>query len=316
MKVIAIGDIHGRDTWKKIVRQNPWTSVVFVWDYFDSRKWVSTESQIRNFQAILNLRRENKERVHLLIGNHDFHYLPFTQQRYSWYQHTAAEEIWEVVQYAIGEIWMKCTHVCDEIIYSHAWISNTWLRNNCFQTWNDIEDFVNNHMYSTPQNFEKLAWNDRWNDIYQSPIWIRPESLEKDSYPMKQVVGHTSHRKISFSPNGQIAYIDTLWTCGEYLAVENGKFKVRGSRRIPKGKIDEMGEYFEKIENEYRFKFREDFFYKDNKVPTSIIPVKRWDILWYIDGKSIISPIDGFLCSPYDFGDAFKTGYFFTLRDI
>jgi len=36
MKTIFIGDIHGQDTWKKIVESENPDRVVFIGDYFDS----------------------------------------------------------------------------------------------------------------------------------------------------------------------------------------------------------------------------------------------------------------------------------------
>jgi predicted phosphodiesterase len=37
MKIVAIGDIHGRDYWKQIIEQEQDADVfVFVGDYFDS----------------------------------------------------------------------------------------------------------------------------------------------------------------------------------------------------------------------------------------------------------------------------------------
>ena len=35
-KLVAIGDVHGRNTWKQIVEQEQPDTVVFVGDYFDS----------------------------------------------------------------------------------------------------------------------------------------------------------------------------------------------------------------------------------------------------------------------------------------
>ncbi len=35
MKIITIGDIHGRDFWKKILEE-PMDQLVFIGDYFDS----------------------------------------------------------------------------------------------------------------------------------------------------------------------------------------------------------------------------------------------------------------------------------------
>jgi hypothetical protein len=35
MKTVLIGDIHGRDIWKKIIEKESPNRVVFIWDYLD-----------------------------------------------------------------------------------------------------------------------------------------------------------------------------------------------------------------------------------------------------------------------------------------
>ena len=51
MKLIAIGDIHGRDIWKQIVETEQPDTVVFVGDYFDSFN-IPGIDQIHNFKNI------------------------------------------------------------------------------------------------------------------------------------------------------------------------------------------------------------------------------------------------------------------------
>ena len=55
--IIAIGDIHGRDTWKVIVEANPDSKVIFIADYFDTEG----ETTLANkFDALLS---EAKKKV-------------------------------------------------------------------------------------------------------------------------------------------------------------------------------------------------------------------------------------------------------------
>ena len=51
-KLVAIGDIHGRDIWKQIVDQEQPDTVVFVGDYFDSFD-IPGKAQIDNFKNII-----------------------------------------------------------------------------------------------------------------------------------------------------------------------------------------------------------------------------------------------------------------------
>ena len=76
MKLIALGDIHGRNIWKQILaKEDNFDKIVFIGDYFDSKDGISVLQEIENFKEILELKKKFKDKVVLLFGNHDFHYL-------------------------------------------------------------------------------------------------------------------------------------------------------------------------------------------------------------------------------------------------
>jgi predicted MPP superfamily phosphohydrolase len=76
MKLVAIGDIHGHDSWKQIVdKEHDADQFVFVGDYFDSFT-VKGLDQINNFLDIIEFKKQSKVPVVMLIGNHDYHYYP------------------------------------------------------------------------------------------------------------------------------------------------------------------------------------------------------------------------------------------------
>lgn len=62
-------------------------------------------------------------------------------------------------------------------------------------------------------------------DVEQSPVWVRPDSLLKDRLDTwAQVVGYTVQDSLVLS--GEVFFIDTLGTSGEYLIWEDGEFSV------------------------------------------------------------------------------------------
>ena len=83
MKIIVIGDIHGRDIWKEIVKQE-YDKVIFLGDYLDSYD-LPVDKQRQNLIDILEFKANNRDKVELLIGNHDFQYLPGINETYSGY---------------------------------------------------------------------------------------------------------------------------------------------------------------------------------------------------------------------------------------
>jgi len=74
---LIIPDVHGRTFWKEAVNKHPDSHVVFLGDYLDPYPWegISTPDAIRNLMEIIEFKRTNPDRVTLLIGNHDIHYI-------------------------------------------------------------------------------------------------------------------------------------------------------------------------------------------------------------------------------------------------
>lgn len=78
VKVLIIPDVHGRDFWKEPVMKalnETDARIVFLGDYLDPYKQDFDhnhyqETAIGNFNEIINLKKENKNRVNLLLGNH------------------------------------------------------------------------------------------------------------------------------------------------------------------------------------------------------------------------------------------------------
>ena len=65
-------------------------------------------------------------------------------------------------------------------------------------------------------------------DVTQSPIWVRPSSLNQDAYDMIHVVGHTHQKAIGreptkFSKGGSGLFIDCP---GQYLVIQDSRIEV------------------------------------------------------------------------------------------
>ena len=63
-KIIAIGDIHGRDIWEQIIeKEKSADKIIFIGDYFDTLLPISSDLQIINFEKIISFKKENKDKV-------------------------------------------------------------------------------------------------------------------------------------------------------------------------------------------------------------------------------------------------------------
>ncbi len=225
MKIIALGDTHGRDIWKQIVKvEEDFDKFIFIGDYFDTREGIDASTQIQNFKEILEFKKANPDKVFLLIGNHDFHYLKGCGETYSGYQQYAAMDINEVLQPAVTSGYMQICHVFDEYIFSHAGLTNTWCENNEIDLYN-IEESVNVRFMKNMESF-KFEYGENLDksgdDVTQSPLWVRIPSLFRDMVKgFTYIVGHTTVKEMHMASN--IVAIDCLSTSNEYLVIQNGQ---------------------------------------------------------------------------------------------
>jgi predicted phosphodiesterase len=243
MKLVAIGDIHGRDIWKQIVAKehDDTDEFIFVGDYFDSFT-VKGLDQINNFLDIIEFRNTSiYHKVTLLIGNHDHHYYPGVDDSgTSGYQTLLAPSIKHIV--SENKQYLQAAYQSGEFLFTHAGLSSEWLNDNIVM-WDvpNLAMYVNDLFYYQPQ---KLAYRSYkqvgdkvygvggyGNETFQGPLWIRPKALmtvNRDTLRKQiiQVVGHTPQDTIDIkgkSTGGRYYFIDTLeYGQNQYLVIKDG----------------------------------------------------------------------------------------------
>lgn len=135
VNAIIIPDVHGRSFWKDAVAQhmNTDTPVIFLGDYMDPYpdEKIRFDQAYENFKDIIRFKKDNPDRVVLLIGNHDLHYITNSDAcRSSRYDYLHSFEICELFCQNIGLF--KLMHMLDtesgkKFVFSHAGITRNWL---------------------------------------------------------------------------------------------------------------------------------------------------------------------------------------------
>jgi len=78
MNILVIPDVHGRTFWKDAVEKHSedCEKIVFLGDYLDPYpwEWITRKMTIENFKEIIKYKKDNPEKVVLLLGNHDLAY--------------------------------------------------------------------------------------------------------------------------------------------------------------------------------------------------------------------------------------------------
>ena len=71
--IAIISDVHGRQFWKDVIpRKDEFEKIIFLGDYLDPYGFegISNLNALDNFKEILEFKKENIDKVVLLIGNH------------------------------------------------------------------------------------------------------------------------------------------------------------------------------------------------------------------------------------------------------
>lgn len=224
MRILVLGDTHGRLIWNDAIKNESPDLVVFLGDYVSTHELISPDQQLSNLEDILNYKEENPEKVILLRGNHDMEALGYYWAECSGHDPQVSKGMQEIKDKFLNLTQWVFIH--DSVLFSHAGVSQVWMDNNDIKSVEDINKLEPSEIFGfTPDNMF-----DYYGDsVTQPPTWIRPTSLYRCNVKgYTQVVGHTPAKRItdiykSTINNEHIWLCDTLAN-GEYLLIENGMF--------------------------------------------------------------------------------------------
>ena len=215
MRTLVLGDIHGHDSWKAIVENEEYDNVVFLGDYLDAFR-VKPEDIADNLLDIIKFKEKMGDKCRLCYGNHDHSY--WNDERCSGYNWHGRHLYMPLLEDMFNENMMDLVYIQDDIIFSHAGVSDYWL--NKVTMLDDVREVNFDSVTLDSLNWNMLTGYDGYgNTISQSPIWVRPQSLLKskvDGYC--QIVGHTN---MSTPVDEQGLYFNDLLP-DYYIIVEDG----------------------------------------------------------------------------------------------
>lgn len=228
MRIIGIGDIHGRSSWKDIViKEKDADKIVFQADYFDSRQGHSGMRQLTNYNDIIEFKESRPDQVVLLFGNHDYHYLSAMKERYSGFQSSYAIDFEHAINIDLNKRNLQMAYMADGVLFTHAGVTKTWLKEKLELEVldNNTVDIINDYLFYKPSVFKFNSGpnaSQTGDDITQSPIWVRPFSLSEDKFDIWYSVGHTQVEDISIVDEYKIVLTDCLARTNAYVIFEDG----------------------------------------------------------------------------------------------
>ena len=131
--MIAINpDIHGRLFWKDVIsKKDEFEKIIFLGDYLDPYDFegFTKEQAIVNFKEILEFKKDNPEKVVLLIGNHDSSYILSKEVCDCRCDYKNYDEIQKLFRdnFGLFELFYKFEQKNKSFLFSHAGIADSWI---------------------------------------------------------------------------------------------------------------------------------------------------------------------------------------------
>lgn len=201
MKILCIPDPHqtlaGLDYAKAHIGEVD--KIVCLGDYVDNwdsdMMWLTKFNPLKIIGEWAEFQKANPEKVILLLGNHDFSYLSEDRdgQNVSGHQWIHHAEIRNKFCENINSFQVAVK--LDDWVLSHAGFSKLWVAGHVPKE-NDPVEWCNEHLKAGKISYFDWCglWSGSGDEPQQTPTWIRPNSLLKEMFFPKQVVGHTEFK--------------------------------------------------------------------------------------------------------------------------
>lgn len=215
MIIGVIGDIHGRNCWKEFVKDQTIDKWVFIADYVDSFD-IPDIFQYHNLLEIITFKKENSDKVELLIGNHDWQYI-FINNRTncSGFQPKMANIFYTA--FLEHKDLFNIAYKYKDHLFTHAGVTTEWfdlakdslLRYGMEEDLSNIDEALNNLRFTKDKElYDYKGIRSTGMYIAGSPIWC--DEKEMINMPLKgfvHIVGHTNiSSKIKYDEKENVVF--------------------------------------------------------------------------------------------------------------
>lgn len=228
LRLLAIGDLHGKTCWQSIEFEH-YDRIIFLGDYVDSGVH-SDQEILDNFKAVIALKKSMPDKVFLILGNHDIHYLHFPKYSCSGFRPEMQSSLTEI--FSENHFLFQVAYQINKYLFSHAGISQPWYLKLLSYLesvpnmerpvdWDSLSDLFN--------ALEKTHNRDILHQVgikrggaheYGGMTWADKDELW--DHPLEgyhQIVGHTPVsliETISYNEQTSITFVDVLRTQEAY----------------------------------------------------------------------------------------------------
>ena len=133
-RLFIIPDVHGRSFWRDAVKRHPEGNFIFLGDYLDPypSEEIEDKEAVQGLRDIIQFKKDHPNKVILLWGNHDLHYL-YPDELLGWrYDADNAERnahlFWDNQE--LFQIAHETEAGGKRFLFSHAGVGRHWLEDN------------------------------------------------------------------------------------------------------------------------------------------------------------------------------------------
>ena len=204
-KILICPDVHGRKFWHKAKKMvDEVDKIVFLGDYLDpyAHEGITFAEALDEFKAILDFKAKHSDKVVLLVGNHDMHYILTNFMDCSRRNYDMLDELHTLYVDHLDKF--ELVYKYDDYLFSHAGVYQSWFDKHSFEM-DELFDFKA-FLISRAETLEDISFFRGGYNATGSCVWadIR-ESLKNE--PLAgyiHIVGHTQLQELPYSGDGII----------------------------------------------------------------------------------------------------------------
>ncbi|MDR2410821.1 MAG: metallophosphoesterase [Bacteroidales bacterium] len=196
-EILIVPDVHGRNFWKPVLDYKG--MIIFLGDYTDSysREGFSQKDAYQGLLQIVDFKKQNPERVTLLVGNHEMHYynIYFASSRFDDDYFDRYNEI--LAGKETAGLFQLCKQI-DNYLFIHAGITKGWYDAH-FEEFsklgNTLEEQLNMLFVTNKKAFHEASKHRGGYHSAGSPLWAALNEHFEETEPFDdsiiQIIGHT-----------------------------------------------------------------------------------------------------------------------------
>lgn len=216
LKILSVGDIHGKDILYKIIKvADEYDKIIFVGDYVDSFN-ISDNEILYNLNSIINFKKENLNKVELLLGNHDLQYYFANNRKHlcSGFRHEMFPQLHEV--FNTNKLLFKASYQYKNYLWTHAGISSNLsiLIDRMPHDKSEWSPEINRMFNAYDDSLFLVGYDRGGNYKLGSIFWAHIDETRWSIVKgLHQIVGHTIVENITIETlddDSSISYVDCL----------------------------------------------------------------------------------------------------------